>query len=111
SVGGRRVWAAQDDSDEVGGLVFRALRSMADGALLTSSGQRTLDAVNGSNTRWCDYTGRLDGKIDVLNPDTAGVTFFREDCTPGCSHTWYAVTQPFGLLAACLSAHEAFVIP
>lgn len=104
-VGADRTWTSTCENGDYAGLSFRSPRSMdgAYGQVLNSEGARTIETVHGQPARWTDYTGKLDGKVDFFNPDLAGVTIFDHPANHGHPSNWFAITKPFGFIAANLT--------
>lgn len=104
-VGKDRVWTSTCENGDYAGLSFRSPRSMdgAYGQVLNSEGASTIETVHGQPARWCDYTGKLDGKVDFHNPDKAGVTIFDHPQNHDHPNIWFAITKPFGFIASNLT--------
>jgi hypothetical protein len=102
AVGKDRIWTSAPTSGSTAGPCFRVPRSMdgAAGQVLSREGANTIETVQGHKARWCDYTGKLDGKMGSLDPDTAGITLMDHPQNPNHPNAWYAAIESCGLLAA-----------
>lgn len=105
AVGRDRVWTSDGEHGDCGGFSFRSPRSMegTGGDVINSEGASRVEGVHGRPARWADYTGKLDGSLDLRRPDRAGVTVFDHPANPGYPNAWTAMTRPFGFMAANLT--------
>lgn len=112
AVGKDRNWKSSGESHHTMGPCLRVVRSMDGdaGQVLSSEGADALEAINGQPARWCDYTGKLDGKIGSLDADIAGITLLSHPQDAERLISWRASTEPFGFLAANLVAGESWTL-
>lgn len=87
------------------GLSLRFARSLAEGRVLlpgdTDVGVTSPPRdVSGPAGRWCDYSGRLDGRMGPGESWRAGVAMFDHPDNGPDPVRWFVMTEPFGFLAA-----------
>jgi len=105
AVGGRRNLSSETLHGHYSGLSLRFARALTDGRVLlpgeTEAGTTTPPrAVSGPAARWCDYTGKLDGRPGPSEAWRAGVAMFDHPENGAEPVNWFIMTEPFGFLAA-----------
>lgn len=112
AVGKDRVWTSAPASGNVAGPCVRAPRSMdcTAGQVLSSEGGNTIQTVQGRKARWCDYTGKLDGKIGSPEADTAGITLMAHPQNHDHPNGWHVTNEPFGFVASNLIPGDSFTM-
>ncbi|GMU23599.1 MAG: hypothetical protein AMXMBFR13_36770 [Phycisphaerae bacterium] len=100
AVGADRTLSSGGEHGGYSGLSYRPVRSMDRGRILTSEGAQTAEAALGQTARWADYSGRLDGKVDPVEPDWAGLSIFDHPSNKRFPSRWFCMVEPFGFLAA-----------
>lgn len=111
ATGKDRTLTSLSEYGDYSGLSYRSLRSMDRGNLLDSEGRTTPAAMLGQAARWADYSGKLDGNVDMDDPDWAGVAMFDHPANPDHPVRWFCMNEPFGFLAANRSMGRSWTLP
>ena len=105
AVGETRRLSSETLHGHYSGLSARFARSMTGGRVRLPDGidpgeTTSPRAASGPAARWCDYSGRLDGKRGTGDPWTAGIAMFDHPDNDPHPVTWFIMTEPFGFLSA-----------